>query len=72
MGIDKKLLRNVINECYDCAYKRTVPGNAHIECVKPDPEMTGNPRGIKNGWFIYPILFDPTWKTKMCTNFKKK
>ncbi len=34
--------------------------------------MTGDPHGIKEGWFMYPILFDPTWKTKKCYTFKKK
>ena len=62
--------RNMHNECLLCVNKREVPGNAHIACANPDPEMTGNDHGIKNGWFIYPVLFDPTWKTKDCANFK--
>jgi hypothetical protein len=37
--------------------------------VNPDKEMTGDPHGIKKGWFFYPLLFDPTWKTKKCSNF---
>lgn len=59
-------------ECYDCLHKREVHGNAHISCAKPDPEMTGDEHGIKNGWFCYPILFDPTWKTRACNNFAEK
>lgn len=58
------------NECYYCENKRKVPGNAHIRCVEPDPAMTGDKHGIKQGWFIYPQLFDPVWKTKMCSNFR--
>jgi hypothetical protein len=58
------------NECWSCVSKKSVPGNAHIKCADPDPEMTGHPRGIENGWFYYPQLFDPVWKTKMCSNFK--
>ena len=57
-------------ECGKCIHKRSVPGNCHIECAKPDPDMTGDPHGIKNGWFIYPLLFDPTWATKDCDNFE--
>ena len=64
--------RDMTKECYSCKHKRNVPGNAHILCANPDPEMTGDPHGIKNGWFIYPILFDPCWKTKMCSNFEEK
>ena len=64
--------RNMMTECYYCEYRRNVPGNAHIQCLEPDFQMTGDEHGIKSGWFIYPLLFDPTWKTKLCANFKKK
>lgn len=60
------------NECYHCKHKRNVPGNAHIRCIDPDVEMTADEHGIKNGWFIYPSLFDPVWKTKKCSNFERK
>ena len=69
---DKVSAGEAAKECYECVYKRSVPGNTHIECANPDPEMTGDPHGIKEGWFMYPILFDPTWKTKKCYTFKKK
>lgn len=59
-------------ECYQCVNRRDVTGNAHIKCISPDAEMTGDPHGIKNGWFIYPFLFDPVWKTKSCSNFVDK
>lgn len=66
------MTKNDVTNCYKCIHKRSVPGNCHIQCVKPDPEMTGLPHGIKNGWFIYPLLFDPIWKTKDCTTYEAK
>ena len=57
------------SECQKCVHKRNVPGNCHIECVKPDANMRGSLHGIKRGWFMYPILFDPTWKLRKCGNF---
>ena len=63
--------RTMHNECYACSKRREVPGNCHILCAKPDAKMKGHPHGISNGWFIYPMLFDPTWKTRMCANFKE-
>ncbi len=60
----------MMNECYSCLHRRSVPGNCHIMCAKPDADMTGNQHGIKKGWFMYPLLFDPTWKTKLCSNFE--
>lgn len=53
-----------------CKHAESIPGNTHIKCNKPDHDMTGNKHGIKKGWFIYPLLFDPTWKTKVCSNFE--
>jgi hypothetical protein len=38
----------------------------------PDPDMTGSVHGIINGWFLYPISFDPIWKTKDCNNFEER
>jgi len=64
--------RTKINECYRCAFRQNVPGESHIKCANPDTEMAGNPHGIKNGWFIYPLLFDPTWKEKDCANYEPK
>ncbi len=58
--------------CYNCTHKRSVPGDAHIQCINPDPLMTGSRHGIEEGWFIYPILFDPVWMTKKCTNFSRQ
>ena len=60
----------VKNDCYNCKNSREVPGNAHIKCVKPDADMVGNEHGIKKGWFMYPLLFDPVWMEKECSNFE--
>jgi len=59
-------------KCSSCKHKRTVPGDAHIRCANPDPDMTGYPHGIRQGWFYYPVLFDPVWMTKECNNYECK
>ena len=64
--------RTKMNECYSCKNRRDVFYSAHTECVKPDAEMVGNKHGIKNGWFMYPINFDPVWKEKLCDNYESK
>jgi hypothetical protein len=58
------------SECYHCTNKRDVPGNCHIRCVKPDANMRGDQHGVRRGWFMYPFLFDPVWKTCLCENFQ--
>ena len=63
--------QTMMRECYRCTHKRSVPGNSHIQCAKPDMTMTGNAHGIRNGWFVYPLLFDPTWKTALCKNYEQ-
>ena len=78
--------------CYECEYKRTIPGDSHVQCVHPesatpDAQMTfiiGGDRytsgnltisakeiGINQGWFMWPINFDPVW-LKKCSGFKSK
>jgi len=64
--------RTAMNECYQCKNRRTISGDAHSWCAKPDPAMTGLDYGIKSGWFWYPYNFDPVWKTKDCCNFDAK
>jgi len=66
------MIANDITDCYKCIHKRSVPGNAHIMCANPDPKMKGHPHGIANGWFIYPLLFDPVWKEVECANMEWK
>lgn len=60
-------------ECYDCKYGSIFPGSSHhIKCSNLDPFMKGDEHGIKNGWFIYPLNFDPAWKIKNCINYERK
>jgi hypothetical protein len=58
----------VQNPCHHCKHRREMPGNAHISCAKPDADMTGDLHGIQKGWFMYPMLYDPTWMTAKCRN----
>ena len=62
--------RSMIGECGRCKFKERVPGTHHIKCTNPDPKMTGREHGIIKGWFNYPELFDPVWKTRLCDNFE--
>ena len=68
-GIDKRTFRT---ECWECKHQREVIGSAHIACAKPSLTImkSGDPHGIKRGWFFYPLNFDPTWKTQYCENFE--
>lgn len=62
----------MVNKCFNCKHKRNIPGDCHIQCVAPDPHMTGSPYGVKSGWFFYPLNFDPIWATKECINYEKR
>ena len=62
--------QRMMSECYSCIHKRSIPGDCHISCAKPDQGMMGNLHGIRNGWFLYPWNFDPVWKIKLCSNFE--
>lgn len=60
--------------CYNCVYKGSVAGSAHISCGynftkagKPFPE--GDEHGVKNGWYIFPVCYDPVWMIDKCEGF---
>jgi len=89
--------------CYECAYRGTLPGSAHSKCLHPkikgsteDPlanvlgtlasvgrisplplphgnplNIKGNKHGILNGWFNWPVNFDPLW-LENCDGFEEK
>lgn len=57
--------------CYKCIYRREAPGSHHSQCQNWSARVKGNQHGIKNGWFFWPIDFDPIW-LESCTGFKEK
>lgn len=70
--MSKKERETMMGECYSCKNRRTIPGDCHSSCAKPDPDMTGDEHGKSSGWFSYPYNFDPVWKTKLCSNYEKR
>lgn len=57
--------------CYNCAYKQVIPGNTHVQCMfdfqkAKMPMPKGDETGIKNGWFVFPINYDPNWMLEEC------
>lgn len=82
--------------CYDCKWRRNIPGDTHSECVHPKISgadrlltpiilmsgsqnapaqkrlnVTGDPHGIRRGWFAWPLNFDPVW-LQTCDGFEGK
>lgn len=57
--------------CYDCAYRGSIAGNAHSRCTNKKAKVEGAPYGIRSGWFNFPYNFDPTWLIS-CDGFKAK
>lgn len=57
--------------CWKCAHKREVPGNAHIACANPLAIVRGDKHGVRMGWFLWPLIFDPTWLIS-CDGFQAK
>jgi hypothetical protein len=58
--------------CHGCAYRTTVPGDAHIRCTFDWPihdvegliAMFRTPRTAK--WFRFPFNYDPLWGPDAC------
>jgi len=63
-----------VKTCHNCAYKQNVPGDAHIACsfnfkAAKLPIPQGDPHGIANGWYSFPINYDPNWMRDECQGF---
>lgn len=56
------------SDCYKCVHRLTIPGDAHTRCNNHKADVIGNQHGIKNGWFRWPLNFDPTW-LESCNGF---
>ena len=56
--------------CYLCAHRNSIPGDRHSSCSATTAKVTGNPHGIRRGWFYWPFNFDPTWLNS-CDSFKE-
>lgn len=56
--------------CHGCAHVRSHPHTHHVLCAKPCATVTGSPHGIERGWFMYPFMFDPVWRTSECGNYE--
>jgi len=57
--------------CYECKYRKNIPGDAHIECTNITCKVEGNEVGIRRGWFHYPYNFDPVWLIN-CDGFENE
>ena len=65
-------VRDKRTECWECIHKRENNFTHHIACAKPSASVGihGSAHGKRNGWFYYPLLFDPVWKESLCENFE--
>ena len=57
--------------CYKCVHRRSISGDAHSRCNNVDANVKGNVYGIRSGWFIWPLNFDPVW-LEACDGFSDK
>lgn len=63
--------------CYSCGYRGTLPGSVHSRCKfnwsKGGLSMPrGKAHGIQNGWWIFPVNFDPIWMVGECKAHSEK
>ena len=57
--------------CYQCSHRRDLPGNCHSRCANAEAKVSAVEHGVKNGWFYWPMNFDPVWLVS-CTGFQQK
>ena len=54
--------------CYACVHRRDLRGTAYSSCNAIDASVTGDVRGVRDGWFNWPLQFDPVW-LQTCSSF---
>ena len=59
------------HDCWDCAYKRSIPGNAHVSCIRKWEDVSP-PRARQTWYYIFPFNFDPTWQDEFCQGWAKE
>ena len=67
----QKPIERVKPNCYDCSHRGNLAFSAHSCCRAGTANVAGDPHGIKNGWFYWPLNFDPIW-LKSCDSFEQK
>ena len=60
----------MMNKCYGCKWKKSIPGNTHVSCTNENALVRGEEAGIRNGWFFHPFNFDPVWLVE-CDGFEE-
>lgn len=56
--------------CYKCKHRKDLVFDAHSKCVNTKANVRGDRHGRKNGWFMWPMNFDPVWLEE-CDGFEK-
>lgn len=63
MQSNKRVIDMKKPNCYSCIHRRDLIGNCHSSCSNHKANVSANRHGINNGWFQWPLNFDPTWLT---------
>ena len=60
-----------VPNCYKCKYREELTWSCHSKCNNKNAKVKGDPHGISNGWFMWPVNFDPVW-LESCYGFEQK
>lgn len=72
--MDELKKETIKGKCYQCIYRRDIPGDAHSMCLHPDVlnvKVVADFTAIERGWFLYPVNFDPAWLVS-CNGFNQR
>lgn len=58
-------------DCYKCFHRLDIPGDCHSRCNNFAAKVSGNAHGIRQGWFRWPLNYDPVW-LESCDGFSDK
>ena len=60
--------------CWTCGYKKNIPGDCHISCVRLFDDVQPPKAKIVQGgrWYHFPMNFDPVWQEEKCMGWAEK
>lgn len=56
-------------QCYRCRHRRPTYFNTHSACASPPATLKVDAHGVRNGWVLFPVNFDPVWLADRCSRF---
>lgn len=68
--------KEIIQQCYSCVFRCELSWSCHSKCTAEWVEFSempkGNDYGRSEGWYHFPVNYDPVWMEEESSKYHKK